>query len=590
MKMRKALFLMIVLFVFMQGVSADIIPPDRRIDWSGAGVSGGIPVRDTICANVKNAPYNAYGDGVHDDTAAIQQALDDCPDSQVVYMPPGTYRTTDTIHLYDYDTLRGAGPGQTIISLQADARSALDIRGNFYWAVTGVQKIYSATGGMSKGSTQITLSDVTDINAGDELLVDQLNDGDTVDALGSEGFCTYCGRAEGTRTKGQIVEVTGVSEKNVTISPPLYWSLNTSLSPEAVLVDDNWLIKHAGVENLSITQPEPHAMYLVEIDGAAYSWLKNVELSNADWRLVWMIESLHNEIRNSYFHTGLTGYGRSHGYGVLLDDYTTASLVENNIFSTLDGGSVMTGGGASGNVIGYNYFYDAKFDDGWWMTPSPSLNHNPHPSMNLWEGNIGYQAEADDIHGSSSHNTVFRCVSKGYQNETITSFNNAVTLGYKQRYYNVLGCILGTAGKSQVYEQSPPGDANSDVRTIWNLGYGGPNHAVDTQTKATLLRHGNFDYVTNSVVWDPSISNHSLPASLYLSSKPSWFGSVPWPPIGPNVTGYVNKIPAQLRFEATQACVPVSLAELKAKIDIWKQGGTSISDLMDIINRWKEGC
>jgi len=47
-----------------------IVPADRRVDWH-PGVPGGIPNYSTICANVKNAPYGANGDGVADDSAAI---------------------------------------------------------------------------------------------------------------------------------------------------------------------------------------------------------------------------------------------------------------------------------------------------------------------------------------------------------------------------------------------------------------------------------------------------------------------------------------------------------------------------------------
>jgi hypothetical protein len=42
-----------------------------------------------------------------------------------------------------------------------------------------------------------------------------------------------------------------------------------------------------------------------------------------------------------------------------------------------------------------------------------------------------------------------------------------------------------------------------------------------------------------------------LPPSLYLAGKPSWFGSVAWPPIGPEVSGMVSPLPAQLCFEAS---------------------------------------
>ena len=73
---------------------------------------------------------------------------------------------------------------------------------------------------------------------------------------------------------------------------------------------------------------------------------------------------------------------------------------------------------------------------------------------------------------------------------------------------------------------------------------------LDPKVKATLLRHGNYDYMTRSTIWDPSIADHNLPASMYLTSKPSWFGDLPWPPIGPDVPGLVNTIPAQVRFES----------------------------------------
>jgi hypothetical protein len=91
------------------------------------------------------------------------------------------------------------------------------------------------------------------------------------------------------------------------------------------------------------------------------------------------------------------------------------------------------------------------------------------------------------------------------------------------------------------------------------------------------MRWGNYDTVNDTsrfvAAEVPSgISNYSnpvpasnnLPPSFYLSSKPAWFGSVPWPSIGPDVTGgsvtagsgaastlggHVHKIPARRCFE-----------------------------------------
>ena len=224
----------------------------------------------------------------------------------------------------------------------------------------------------------------------------------------------------------------------------------------------------------------------------------------------------------------------------------------------------MTAGGASGNVISYNYLHEILFDDPWWLIASPSISHAPHPKMNLWEGNIAYKAEGDIIHGSSSHNTIFRSQSKGWQSETITTRNNAIEIAAKNNYYNVVGCVLGTPGKSNRYEalpDQPYDDWTDDV--IWVLGVG--SGVDDPNVANTLLRHGNFDYVTNSVIWDPSIPNHDIPDSLYLPHTPGWWcQETPWPPIGPDVPGLVNDIPAKRRFEGLP-CLQVNSLTLTGR-------------------------
>ena len=71
------------------------------------------------------------------------------------------------------------------------------------------------------------------------------------------------------------------------------------------------------------------------------------------------------------------------------------------------------------------------------------------------------------------------------------------------------------------------------------------------------MRWGNFDYQNNATRWEatelpsdvPVPADHRFPVSLYKQSKPSWWGTLPWPPIGTDVTPMVNKIPAQVRYE-----------------------------------------
>lgn len=65
--------------------------------------------------NVKGDPFDAVGDGVHDDSLAIQAAIDSLTDGGVVFFPAGSYLvdTSLTLPLGTMITLQGAGTGSS---------------------------------------------------------------------------------------------------------------------------------------------------------------------------------------------------------------------------------------------------------------------------------------------------------------------------------------------------------------------------------------------------------------------------------------------------------------------------------------------
>ena len=290
--------------------------------------------------------------------------------------------------------------------------------------------------------------------------------------------------------------------------------------------------------------------------GVAYSWIRNVESVNVSGRHIQLTKAFRCEVRDSYVHHAHNYNPGANAYGISVENQTTESLVENSIVYYLNGGLMMDSAGP-GNVAAYNYvdlMFGRDYPNAPWLTGDLVANHCAHPFMNLWEGNMGSQISADNIHGSSSHQTFFR----NYVDREFTGFVQTgnltdVVFSANNRFMNLVGNVLGRPGDAAlpraVYEQTSGNCL--DTVAVYKFGYPA-NCAVSTvsdpQVASTLLRTGNYDYFTGGTVWDPAYPEKPLRPSLYLTGKPDYFGAVPWPPIGPDVTGLVSDIPAKLRF------------------------------------------
>jgi hypothetical protein len=563
---------------------AEIIPANRRIIWEGnVGIPGGIPNRTTISTTVS---ATIFGNETTDATSAIQTALTNCPPNQVVYLPAGTYRINTSLRVPANVTLRGAGPKQTILDARGSGEAVISF-GQDATPYTANSK--AITGGATAGSNTITVASANGISIGSYLLITELNDTSFVTIKGGEGSCTWCDGGigwNGTRTLGQIVEVTSVNGTNVGIAPPLYIAYNAALLPLAIPFSAG--AKYAGVEDLQVYMNNTGYTTNFLMNGSAYCWVKNIESNYTDGDHLRALWAYRCEIRDSYFHDAYHHTPGQTDADVFIADKSSGLLIENNILRRMHA-SIMLNWGAAGNVIGYNYSANAFDENAYNVVMGDFSMHGSHPMFNLYEGNIATSFHPDGIWGSSSHNTLFRSWLKGTTKickplsgrDTERSdscwwacqANRAINVDFACRYYNIVGNVAGSTdllavtsynnGTRRIPAASmiiaPQFRSYDGTTYAYCFGYSEANDDGASGTYpednrlpfTTAMLHGNYDYASDSTKWDPSIADHILPPSLYLSAKPAWWGTMPWPPIGPDVTPMVNTIPAQVRYESS---------------------------------------
>ena len=606
------LFLLAAPSSFPQAWSG-IIDPSRAVDWSNVGISQEIPTNQTQCGST--LPSTSTAADINTTIANCAPGAT-AQNPKFIQLGAGTFNLTDTIYWNgaNYITLRGAAPGQTILRFsRVGANTCGGNGGNicvgpstFYYNGNpvvlpgGTNAATWSDTTILKGANQITLTANAGLpTAGQVILLDQANDSsdtgsiyicDTNPACQQSGVGNPNGRVIGgvTHSQQQLVRITAVSGNILTISPGIYannW--RPAQSPGA------WWTPHVtlnGVENMTVDYTDStnalSGIYLADCDQC---WVKNVESINANRNHVWLSSSSHDVVRDSYFYG--TQHAASVSYGVETTE-TSDDLIENNIFQHI-ASPIMSGQG-TGVVIGYNYALDDYY------TPSPNwltgaaASHNAGNGMNLLEGNQFNSIGCDDEWGSSDVITLFRngLPGTGVNGSTQTSLQTQpITLMAYCRGYNVIGNVLGTPTYHTNYESFPPDSISSNLcdHTIYQLGWAGSECGTngsagvvnDTLVRNTLFRWGNYDTVTNGVRWcidatspctgsevptsssPPFINgnvvpaNHNLPASFYVSAKPNWWGTMPWPATGPDVSGsndptghsYAN--PAHLCFNST---------------------------------------
>ncbi|HTF61287.1 MAG TPA: glycosyl hydrolase family 28-related protein [Edaphobacter sp.] len=556
--------LSVLLFVFSLCSRAQswspVLNSSQAINWSNSGV-GGIPARTTNCASLTSSAT----------VSQINSALAACPSGQTVSLAAGTYSISGSIKVPSNVTLRGAGANSTILNAKGSGGNVINLG-------TGSVNYnpVSITGGATSGSTSLSLSNPSAVKAGTYLVIAETNNSSFVSANGSEGPCNWCDgwTSNGSLARGQIVAVTAVSGSTVTISPGLYGAYTNS----PIAVPFNMSASHAGVENLQVYANNTGYNANFEMSACAYCWIKGVESNYTDGDHVDVQWGYRDEVRDSYFSNAYLHQPGQHDSDIDLAYKTSATLVENNIVERTHA-SIMMEWGAAGNVIAYNYT-SGEFDSGATNFVIGGVNfHGAHPQFNLLEGNVLTLIYPDSVWGTSSQTTAFRnwvvgtnrvCSPSSGRGTVSCSGSSghyafqaarAMQMSYLTTKNNFVGNVVGSSQMQSLTSNSgntlsqaasveyPATRSYDSVAYGWSFGYGessddgggsgcsgGSSPCHRAGTSASDFSHGNFTNAGGAISWSSGVTQ-SLPSSFYLSGKPAWWGSLPFPATGPEVSG-----------------------------------------------------
>jgi Domain of unknown function (DUF4082) len=582
--------------------AAGILPADRAVIWNPGMMSvGGIPNRTTI--------FRTLSPSGGEDSTLIQAAIDACPVGQVVQLTAGTFNFSGGRHLLINKgiTLRGAGAGKTILAKTDGAvlnttasgprPSPIIIVGPAQFGLSTIGST-NLTADAVAGSKSLQVASRSGLSVGQFVLLDEVsgagwqpdvtgtatsiwaspdyrvtwrkrNPNTPGDDFGTNSYPYQSGTngdqySRLDRPINEIKEIASISGNTVTFTSPVTISYRVNKTAQLTRfgVFPNYVphVKNAGIEALSTQGGDDNA---VQFNMCAYCWIKGFENSIWSGRGVAFLSSFRCELRDFYSHDAAFSRPGGGAYAIAFDWGSSEILVENGI--SIRANKVMVARAAgTGSVVGYCYtdmgFID--YSEGW-IEIGLNASHFVGPHHVLFEGNYGVNGDSDNTHGSSIYHTFFRNHLRGIRGSFLNpltghTVNDATQGGSPSRmagpmsysyWFSFIGNVLGASGKMGGWKYEGTWTTGA---AIWMLGWGDSNpdpQVADPTFPGHIIRDGNWDFLTNSQRWHDTPGKFTIPASLYLSSKPAFFGSNPWPWVDP-ATGATYLLPAKARFEA----------------------------------------
>ncbi|MBX9852088.1 MAG: T9SS type A sorting domain-containing protein [Cytophagaceae bacterium] len=467
------------------------VPASRRVDWSIAGIAGGIPCRSTIYNFV--TAFSGDNTGATDNSVKLINALNSTPADAVIYFPNGTYKFTNTVNVPSNKVIRGQSVTGTLLNFTlTDGKNCFNM--------VGVQTATSTTvtASVTKGNNTLNVANATAFNIGDDILMEQVNNAAIANSPASWA----------DNLRGQLFVITGKAGNTLTLDRTFTLDYNIT---DAITVYKLNLIKSVGFESLTIDRLDANFSTGNEtfmFDLTANCWMRCVRSLRTGRYHVYLNNTRNAEVRGCYFYESKDYNGGGNGYGVLCQDHVGECLIENNIFRKLRHALIVKEG-ASRNVYGYNYSREATWGSSGF--PADISIHGHYPYRNLFESNIVQRVTITDAWGKAGpDNTVFRNRIESTEDVWIQDYSD---------YQNLEANEVTGAGSTIIIDNDGTINDPTIIQVANNIG-------------------GTIDFAPGSAVLN----------SYYLSAAPSFFGAMPWPAIGSGTPYNTRTIPARARY------------------------------------------
>ena len=371
------------------------------------------------------------------------------------------------------------------------------------------------------------------------------------------------------RSTMQQTEITAINGNTLTIKDPLYIDFPLSRSPQvwrtvpqntaSIPVGNRW----SGIENIAVAGGNNMWGFpggSIAFSYMGYSWAKAVEADGERWNPfnpehpgkygynIGLAHCYRCVVRDSYVHGSTDQNPGGQAYGIVVGAGSSNSLVENNI-SIKNNKPLTLNSTGGGNVIAYNYVDEAVlWNSPGWQESGIDDSHANFTHHDLIEGNWTPNLGADSTHGNSGWHTHLRNYANGVNSSGGMSGNlRAVGMDGWTHYHAYIGNVLNGGS---VYQTTPTSQGGRPIYQLGNLS-GNCGCWDNGYSAAHVYRDGNWDNVNNAVVW--ANGARTIPASLYLTSKPAFFGNYVWPWVDPtasSASGRVGTLPAKARYDA----------------------------------------